>query len=99
MADLSGHIGKVEVGIRNLIIVDMRTEVFVRGVRGAEFNGMSVGQHAVATLSRGCSGKDVDLKFFALRVFFSAFRAISAGTLLGTPAGVKPLSPMVSPFG
>ena len=29
---------------------------------------------------------------------FSAFRAISAGTLLGTPAGVKPLSPMVSPF-
>ena len=73
LADLSGHVGKVEVGIRNLIIVDMRTEVFVRGVRGAEFNGMSVGQHAVATLSCGCSGKDVDLKFFALRVFFLGF--------------------------
>ena len=73
LADLSGHVGKVEVGIRNLIIVDMRAEVFVRGVRGTEFDGLGIGQHAVATLSSRCAGKDVDFKLFAFSMFFLCF--------------------------
>ena len=69
LTDLGGHVGKVEVGVRNLVVVDVCAEVFVRRVRRTELDGMHVGQHTVAALSCGSSRQDVDFELPSYGMF------------------------------
>ena len=69
LADLGSHVGQVEVGIGNLVVIDVCAEVFVRRVGCAEFDGMHVGQHAVAALSCGSSRQDVDFELSSCGMF------------------------------
>ena len=85
------HLREVDVGVIDFAVVHRLAEIGVGGVGGAELNGVCTGpvEAPVMIPMRNSSPR---------ACFSSACFANSVVTALGLPAGVNPLSAMISPF-
>ena len=82
LANLCGHVGEVEIGVANLVEVDVLAEVGVGGVGSTEAQGLFVGEYAVAALTCAGTGEDVDLEGPTGFVFDVCFLSYFGGDAL-----------------
>ena len=62
LTDLGSHVREVEVGIMQLVKINVLTEIRVGGIRGTEVYGLCIGQCAVATLTCAGTCEDANLE-------------------------------------
>ena len=84
LAYLGGHIGEVEVAVVQFVVINVLTEVRVRGVRCTEVDGLGVAQRSVTALARRGTREDTNLERTSGSMFGLCLLSNLCGCTLGS---------------